>query len=740
MTGARLHACPLCEACCGLEIRVKDGRVAGIRGHADDLFSRGFICPKAASLKDLHEDPDRLRMPRIKRGERFVEVDWDEALGEIERRLPGVRAQFGAASCGLAIGNPTVHKLGLLLYVGELARALASPNVFTTATLDQMPKQLACGLLFGDFLSIPVPDIERTQLLLIIGANPMVSNGSLWTIPDFRGKARALRERGGRIVVVDPRRTETAAIADRHVFIRPGADAFLLLGMVHTLFAEESVRLGPLAAHVVGVDAVREAAAAFSPDVVAPRCSIDAEVIRELARDLARAPRAAVYGRLGTCTQSFGTLTSWLIEVVNVLTGHLDGIGGAMFPKAAAFAGNASGTPGAGAGVSVGRYRSRVSGAPEIMGEFPMACLAEEIDTPGDGRLRALITVAANPVLSSPNGARLAAALDALDFMVSLDIYLNETTRHADVILPGPSPLEDVHYDVFFAQFGHRNFARFSPPLLPLPASARLEWQTLLRLAAIVEGRGARADLTALDDALAVRQAQGLVGERAEAVVTASSHRSGPERLLDLALRAGPYGDAFGARSGGLSLAKLLAAPSGVDLGPLTPRLPEVLRTASGKIELAPAALLADLARAAADLEAKPPRLVLVGRRQLRSKNSWMHNLPVLAKGPFRCTLQVHPQDAARIGLRDGGRGRVTAAGRSIEAQIEIDDALMPGVVSLPHGWGHDLAGAQLSVAAERPGANVNLLADECVRDPLSGNAVLSGFAVEIRAVLDCER
>lgn len=727
--------CPLCEACCGLELRVAGGRIAGIRGNEADPFSRGYVCPKGASLKDLHEDPDRLRAPLVRRGGRFVEAGWDEAFAEIDRRLPPILDRHGRDAAALVVGNPAVHKMGLFLYVPRLARALGTRNVYSASTLDQMPKHLSAGLMFGSWLSVPVPDIDRTELLLVLGANPIESNGSMWTVPDFRGRARALRARGGRMIVVDPRRSETARLADRHLFIRPGADVFFLLGIAHTLFEEKRVRLGRLAAHVAGLDEVEAAVSGFPAERVADRCAVPAETIREIARALSEAKRAAVYGRIGTCTQEYGTLASWLVDLVNVLTGHLDEPGGAMFPKAAAFAANTAGEPGKGRGVVTGRHRSRVSAAGEVMGELPITCMAEEIETPGGGQVRALLSVAANPVLSSPNGPRLAAALERLDLMVSVDVYLNETTRHAHVILPGLSPLEESHYDVAFPQLSCRNHARYSPPVLPPPQDRPAEWEILLRLVAIAGGRGASADLGSLDDELVAQDVRRLAGPAAEAVLGALPRPGGPERLLDLALRAGPYGDAFGLRTGGLRLEAVKAARDGIDLGPLAPRVPEVLRTPSGKIELGPAALLADLRRAAADLARAAPELVIVGRRQLRSNNSWMHNLPTLAKGPFRCTALVHPGDAGRLGLRHGARARISRSGRDIEVQVEVSDEMMPGVVSLPHGWGHDLPGARLAVAAQRPGANLNAILDDGLRDPLSGNAVLGGVAIEMTPV-----
>ncbi|MES2150596.1 MAG: molybdopterin-dependent oxidoreductase [Pseudomonadota bacterium] len=727
--------CPFCEAACGLTVEHEAGRVLRVRADPADVFSHGYLCPKAVGLKELHEDPDRLRTPLIKRAGRFEPASWEQAYAEIARRLPGVIAAHGADAVATVLGNPVAHKMGLMLGFPRLARALGSRNLYSASSVDQVPKMLSVGLMFGSWLSVPVPDIERCQFLLILGANPMVSNGSLWTVPDFRAKARALRARDGQIVVIDPRRSETAGVADAHHFIRPGADVFFLLGLAHTLFDEGLLRLGRLAPLVAGLDAFQAAVLAYPPEAVAARCGIDAPTMRALARRLAGTERAAVYGRIGTCTQQFGTLCSWLIDALNLLTGHLDAEGGAMFPKAAAFAANTRGQDGVGRGVVSGRYRSRVSGAPEVAGELPLTCLAEEIDTPGPGQVKALIAIAANPVLSSPNGARLARALDGLEFMVSLDIYLNETSRHADVILPGRSPLEEAHYDVTFTQFSHRNHARYSGAVLARADGGPDEWDSLLRIAAIVAGHGAEADIDAFDDALLGAELERSMGEHAPAVLAALAPLRGAERLLELGLHSGPYGERFGRRPGGLTLAALKAAPSGIDLGPMTARLPEALRTASGRIELAPALLLADLARVALELGAPAPALVIIGRRQLRSNNSWMHNLPALAKGAYRCTALVHPLDAAAHGLADGARAQLANGARRIDVQVELSEDMMRGVVSLPHGWGHELEGTQLGLASQRPGANLNALLDESLRDPLSGNAVLSGIPISMTAL-----
>ena len=741
--------CPLCEACCGLSLTVAgsgaQARVIAIRGDEQDVFSHGYICPKAVALKDLEDDPDRLRHPLIKRDGRFVEASWDEAHAEIARRLPPLLAEHGRDALAFTLGNPNVHRLGLGLYVQRLLRAAGSRNVFSASTLDQMPRQLASGWMYGHALTVPVPDIDHCDFLLMLGANPMASNGSMWTVPDFRGRAKAMRARGGRLVVIDPRRTETAGVADEHHFIRPGTDVFLLLGLLNALFDEGLVRPGRLAEFLAsgdtGIEGLQAAVAPYAPERMAERCGVPAGTQRALVRQLAAAPRAAVYSRIGSSTQRFGTLNSVLVDALNILTGHLDSEGGSMFPHAAAFAANTQGKPGIGRGMVTGRTRSRVSGAPEVLGEYPTSCLAEEIETEGAGRIRALISVASNPVLSAPNGGRIAQALGQLDFMVSVDIYLNETTQHADVILPGLSTFEEPHYDVSFPQLSCRNHARYSAPVFAPRPGAQAEWQSLLRIAAMLRGEADAGapefDLAAFDERLLAddlrRQAAGVPEPLQAAMLDALGGVPGPERLLDLALRAGPHGDRFGQKPGGLSLAALKAAPHGVDLGALQPRLPDILRTPSGKIELWPAPVAAELTAVDDALRAAPPALVVVGRRDVRSNNSWMHNLPTLAKGPERCTALLHPQDAARHGVQAGDRVRLHGtAGRAIELPVTLSDEMMPGVVSVPHGWGHDQAGARLGVAAQRPGANLNDLLDDQLRDPLSGTSVLNGVPVTL--------
>jgi anaerobic selenocysteine-containing dehydrogenase len=734
------RTCPLCEATCGLELRTRGREVIGIRGDEADVFSRGYICPKAYALKALDADPDRLRTPLVRRNGALVPATWEEAFAEIEARLLPILREHGRDAIGVYLGNPSVHGLGLSMYSQVFLRALGSRNIYSASTVDQMPKQVAVGLMFGTGLSTPVPDLDRTDYLLILGANPFVSNGSLMTVPDAPGRLRAIRQGGGKVVVIDPRRTRTATEASEHHFIRPGTDAYFLFGIVHTLFAEQLVRLGRLAEHVAGLAEVETLARDFAPEVVAERCGIDAATIRRLARELTAAPRAAVYARIGTCTQEFGTLASWLVDVVNVLTGNLDRPGGAMFTRAATGSPHTRGTPGRGRGVRFGRRASRVRRLPEVFGELPVACLAEEIETAGEGQIRALVTIAGNPVLSTPNAGRLDRALDTLDFMVSLDIYLNETTRHADVILPGLSPLEQSHYDVVLRQLAVRNVATYSAATFDPPADQQPEWTSLLRLAGLMAGQSLGTDVAALDDFVLMQRLDHEVGAPGSPIhgrdpgeiVQALAPRRGPERLLDLMLRTGPYGDGFGARPDGLTLAKLEEAPHGIDFGPLERRIPEVLRTPSGKIELAPEPLVADVGRLRAGLAASGNGLVLVGRRDLRSNNSWMHNLQVLVKGDERCTLHLHPTDASRLGLANGARARVSSRAGTIELPVEVTEGIMPGVVSVPHGWGHDLPGVKLAVAAAHAGANSNVLADEYALDPLSGNAVLNGIPVRV--------
>ncbi|HEX8632077.1 MAG TPA: molybdopterin-dependent oxidoreductase [Catenuloplanes sp.] len=731
-TRTAYRICPLCEATCGLALTITDNLVTHARGDREHVFSAGFICPKGAAFPELLADPDRLRRPLLKVDGVHREVDWERAFAAVRDGLGAVVARGGRDAVAVYLGNPNVHTMAGGLYAAPLIKAVGSRNIFSASTVDQMPKHVSSGYLYGDPLAIPVPDLDRTDLLVLLGANPWESNGSLCTAPDFPGRVRAIQARGGRFVVIDPRRTRTAAAADEYLPIRPGTDALLLFAIAHTLFAEDLVRLGTLREHLSGLDEVRRLAADFAPERVAARCAVSAADIRRLARELAAAPTAAVYGRIGTCTVEFGTLASWLVDVVNILTGNLDRPGGMMFPLAA----HQRDRPAAGGrGFRTGRWTSRVRALPEVKGELPVATLADEIETPGEGQVRALLTVAGNPVLSTPNSQRLDRALGSLDFMVSVDPYLNETTRHADVILPPPDPAHSGHYDFAFLTLAVRNVATYSPPALPPDPGGMDECDILARLVGIAGGQDPGANPRAVHEhllgQLLTAAAKGL-GGTAEELRTRLTGDSPAELLLDAQLRIGAYGDGFGARPGGLSLSRLLDHPHGVDLGPLRPRLPQVLRTPSGTIELCPPPIAADVARLRAACDAPTDDLVLIGRRHLRSNNSWMHNVPALMKGRDRCTLHVHPDDAARLRLVDGGVAVVRSRVGVIEVPVEVSTDTMPGVVSLPHGWGHDVPGTRMAVAHGRAGVNSNVLTDDRVIDPLSGNVVLNGIPVQV--------
>ncbi|GGL04038.1 dehydrogenase [Sphaerisporangium melleum] len=715
------RTCPLCDAVCGLKLTLDDtGRVTSVKGDPDDPFSKGFICPKGASLGHLDEDPDRLRVPLVRReDDEWHEVSWQEAFETVERGLSGVIDRHGRDAVAVYLGNPTFHTMGGILYRGALGQALGTRNVYSASTIDQMPKHVACGYLFGDPLAISVPDIDRTDFLLILGANPVESNGSLCSAPDFPGRLKALRRRGGKLVVADPRRTRTALAADEHLFVRPGTDAFLLFGIVHTLLAED---LTSIDLDVAGLADLRRLAEDFAPDAVSGVCGVPAERIAGLARELAAAPTAAVYSRIGGCTVEFGTATQWLVDVINILTGNFDRPGGVMFTRTATMDLGRTGEP-----YTTGRWHSRVRNLPESLGELPVATLADEIETPGEGQVRALVSVAGNPVLSAPGGPRLDGALADLEFMVCVDPYLNETTRHANVILPPPRMLQMPHYDFLLLSVAVRNYTRFSPAILPLESWQLSEADILAKLTLIASGQGADADPSALTEMMleqilggATQAPAGPFAGMDVAEARASLEGdSGPELLLDLFLKLGSYG---------LSLATLQENPHGIDLGPLEPRLPELLCTVSGKVELAAPRLAEEAGRLRERLAEPAPEMLLIGRRQLRSLNSWLHNVPALVGGSNQCTLHVHPDDIARLGLAE--QAVVRSANGELVVPVEANDAIMPGVVSLPHGWGH--AGTPQRVAAAHSGVNANALTDESVVDVPSGNAVFNGVPVTL--------
>jgi anaerobic selenocysteine-containing dehydrogenase len=756
------HICPLCEATCGLVVTVEDGAVVDVRGDAEDVFSGGFICPKGAAIGQLHHDPDRLRTPLVRdeASGALVPATWERAFEVIRARLRAIIEAHGADATAVYLGNPNVHNVASAFYLPAFLRGLGTVNRFSASTVDQMPKQVASALMYGTPLSVAIADIDRTDYFLVLGANPLVSNGSMMTAPDMPGRLKALKSRGGRLVVVDPVRTRTAKQADEYLAIRPGSDALWLAALAHVLYDDGLVDAGRAGAWITADDHVAIAAAtlAFTPEAVASVTGIPAPTTRRIAHELAAAPRAAVYGRMGTTTgglalgdgtvSQLGTIASWLIDVVNIAIGSLDEPGGVLWPLPPAGGPSTEGTSGSGRGATIpGRRSTRVRGLPSIFGEFPAATLAEEIDTPdaADRRIRALFTIAGNPVLSTPDGDRLDRALGTLDLLVSVDAYLTETSRHAHVVLPVPSPLARRHFDVVFNALAIRDTARYSRPSVPIEPSLRDEADILAQLAAIaisITSGVPEPTIEAVDGLVAHAFAQQAATDEASRahgrepsdLLAGVAPQVGVERLLDLRIRSGPHGDGFGLHPDGLTLARIEAAPHGIDLGPLRPRLPEVLRTPTGRIELAPAQLVEALLAARPLLEegAARPGLVLVGRRQLRSNNSWMHNLPALAGGSNRCTLLMHPLDALRLGLSDGASVRVATAAGAVVVPLSVTEDVSLGVVSMPHGWGHVTQDAWGETARQSPGANVNHLIASTAIDMLSGTAALSGIPVEV--------
>jgi anaerobic selenocysteine-containing dehydrogenase len=712
MPSTHFRTCNLCEAMCGIAIEVDGGRITSIRGDADDPFSRGHVCPKAVALQDVHQDPDRLRRPLRRRGRDWEEVSWEDALAETAERLAAIQKAHGRESVAVYQGNPTVHNYGSALFGQVFIRSLGTRSRFSATSVDQLPQMLAALLMFGHQLLLPVPDVDRTQLFLAFGANPLASNGSLMTAPGIERRLKELRARGGRLIVVDPRRTETAALADLHVPIRPGSDALLLLALLQVVLGEGLARPGRLDAFTDGRAEVEALVRPFTPEAVAPATGVPASVTRELAREFARTPAAVAYGRVGVSMQEFGGLASWLINVLNAVTGNLDRVGGAMFTRPAVDLVDLAARVGQRGHFDKGR--SRVRGLPEFGGEYPAAVLAEEIETEGTGQIRALVTCAGNPVLSTPNGARLERALAGLDFMVSVDIYLNETTRHAHLILPPTDALEHDLYDVVFHVLAVRNTAKYSPALFEPPPDARHDWQIFLELARRIDAAKGR-------------------GGWKRRLNQAALRRLGPSGLVALAMRLGPHGLKRGWN--GVSLARLRRSVHGVDLGALEPCLPDRLFTRGKRVALAPERFVRDVERLRPTLSAGPNGLLLIGRRDLRSNNSWMHNSERLTKGRDRCTLLMHPDDAARRSLSSGQSVRISSRVGEVVAPVEVTPDMMPGVVCLPHGWGHHREGTRLGVAGSRPGASFNDLADDQAVDALCGTARFSGTPVEVAAV-----
>jgi anaerobic selenocysteine-containing dehydrogenase len=730
-TSLHYRSCNLCEAICGIQIAVKADQSLDIRGDKEDPFSRGYICPKASALGDLHYDKDRLKYPVRRTPHGWQRLSWDEAFDEVAKNLKRVHATHGRNSIATYQGNPTVHNYGALLFAPGFIRSLHTRNRFSATSVDQLAHHLAGYLMFGHQLLLPIPDIDRTNFFLILGANPAVSNGSLMTAPDVAQRLQEIRGRQGKVIVIDPRFNETARLADRHLFIRPGTDALLLLALLNVVFEEGLTALGPLAEFTKGVETVGELVAEFPPERVAPITGIEASQIRLLAREFASAESAVCHGRIGVSTQEFGGVCQWLINVLNTVTGNLDSPGGAMFTLPAFDPVTAP--EGMAPRGSFARWHSRVRKLPEFAGELPVVALAEEILTEGPGQIRALVTSAGNPVLSTPNGRQLDRALAGLDFMASIDFYINETTRHAHIILPPTSSLERGHYDVAFLLLGIRNTAKFSPPLFQADGESRHDWEIFLELQTRMEHAGVLGSVKR----------------------NLTKRFLGPERILDLGLRFGPYGAlrkwhgrpareiARKMRMPRLTLRKLKEAVHGIDLGPLVSCLPERLCTADKRIELAPDALVQDVKRVKAKFFDNAPlhsngELLLIGRRQLRSNNSWMHNSQRLVKGKPQCTILMHPKDAAQRQLEPGQKVAVRSRAGSVVVPIEISEEMMPGVVSIPHGWGHDRPGLQMEVAKEHAGGSINDVTDDLTIDALCGTAAFNGTWVEVEATESC--
>lgn len=722
------RTCCLCEAMCGLEVHVTGEQVTLIRPNRDDVWSKGYVCAKGTTLGHMHHDPDRLRAPMVRHGDEWREVTWDEAFARCEELIHGVLHARGKQAMTAYIGNPAAHNFSLGRHIGLFMGLAGFPHIYSPGTVDQQPKNVSCELMYGNSWLIPTVDLPRTDFIVVMGANPHASQGSLLAVPDVLGELDRVRERGGKVVVIDPRRTGTVEHASEWVPIVPGTDAALMLAVLHVLFAEGLTTLGTVADIVNGFDDIAALVVDWSPESVEGATGVPAEQIRALARSFAAAPTACWYGRIGTCNQEFGTLASWLVDVINIVTGNFDRPGGMMFGKPVAppmaWLGGRGDEP-----IS-GRWVSHASGIPEVLGQVPVSCLSEDILTPGARQLRSLVVIAGNPVISNPEAARIDEALATLDCMISIDNWLNETSRHAHVILPGASALEQPFFGELIWGWAVRSAGKWADPLFPLTDRPE-EWEILTRLGALHAGMtNDQIDVAALDDGY-FRGIAGALGADPD-VAIAALDEPGPVRLLDLAIRMGPWGDRFGAVPGGVTLDTFRGEPNGLDFGPMVPRARELLRTPSGRIELAPPYITADLPRLRARCGRRNDGLVLVSRRHVRSNNSWMHNVKVLVKGKDRCTLLIHPADAARLGVSDNGTVRVSSEAGAIEVAAEVSDEMMRGVVCLPHGWGHDKEGTRLATAREFAGVNNNLLAPGAFTDPLSNNAAVNGIPVEV--------
>ncbi|MBA53744.1 MAG: dehydrogenase [Pseudomonadales bacterium] len=749
-----LRTCNLCEAMCGIEITHDQGHILSIKGDAKDPLSKGHICPKAVALQDLHEDPDRLRYPMLKTPDGWEQISWENAFNEVASRLRNIQAKHGQNAVGVYIGNPTIHNMGSMLTLMPFLLALGTANRFSATSVDQLAPMLVAMKMFGNQLLLPVPDIDRTDMMICLGANPMASNGSLMTAPGFKDRIKALKQRGGRFIVIDPRRTESAELADEHHFIRPGTDALLLMAMLHTLFRQDLIDTGRLTNHLQGLNIVKNLVVGFTPQKVARVTGIKAQTIRQLAIQFAKSPSACFYGRMGASTQEFGTLTNWLITLLNTLTGNLDEPGGVMFTRPAVD------LPGlaevAGQTGSFNSRKSRVRKYPEFGGEFPASTLADEILTNGKGQIKALVTSAGNPVLSLPNGRKVDKALEQLDFMVSIDFYLNETTRHADIILPPTGPLEHGHYDLVLNMVTVRNTAKYSPPLYKPMPDTRHDWEIFNELTRRLQSHSPIKWAASEAQYLAIKKLgdegmlnlalkAGPYGSQPEAFAEAQSrmarfvYRRFPASRVSRLLDVSPYSRHTREGASGLSLKKLMQHPHGIDLGPLEPCFPERLATQGKSINLVPKLFMKDIVRLQKRLEKKtkqaPDSFALIGRRDVRSNNSWMHNSQRLVKGKNRCSALINIEDANRLGIKDGDTIIVSSRIGEIELPAQLTENIMPGVISIPHGWGHSRPGSQLSIAGKNAGVSINDITDDYSIDAVTGVAAFSGQQVTVSTI-----
>ena len=735
--------CPTCEACCGLVMEVdRDAqKIVSIKGDPDDHRSRGYVCAKSQAFNYIYEDQERLRHPVRKTDNGWEQISWSEALDTIATKFTEIRDTYGKDALSIYVGNPLGHDFAAGIYLQSLMASVSTERFFSAGTVDQHPQQMVCWGLIGHEWLFPVPDLARTDLFICMGANPVVSQGSILGTPDMESAMRDVQARGGRCIVIDPRRTETAEVADQHLFIQPGTDAYFLMAFANELFVREAVDLAHLADHIDNVSALRDAVSAYTPDNTAALTGVAASDLRTLVDDYLAADSAALYGRIGLCTQEFGLAAHWMLMVISLISGNFDTEGGMMLATAPT---GDSGPGSPGEVKPYGRWHSRVRGVPETCGELPSSLMAEEITAPGH-EVHGLLTICGNPVLSVPRGDKIREALASLDFMVALDIYINETTSQADIILPSTVHPEHSNIDVTFQNFTTRNYVSYSPRTFEPEPELKDLGEIILEISARMSGL-TRDEMDGfifqgMVDTVLKRAESAGVALSAEQVTDAVTGETSPERFADLLIRSGPYGDWFGQRDDGISLERVKAHPqASMDLGALQRRLPTMLRTPNQRIDLIHEVFANDLQRLREGFERRvnassentASDMLLIGRRHIRDMNSWLHNLKPYVRGKNRCTARLHPSDATQLGLEEGGFARVTSNVGEAIVPIEITDEMMPGVISIPHGFGHIYAdSAQTNAASILPGVSCNNLIDESL-DEASSTCVVNGVPVSV--------